>query len=376
MSGLYIHVPFCGQLCTYCDFHFSVSLSKIDEMVLAMMSEMHIRRDYLSGEAIDTLYFGGGTPSILSISQLQSLIHAAQSEFGFVLSQLSEFTLECNPEDLSDEYLKGLKELGVTRLSIGIQSFNDNILKVMNRRHNAEKAIEAVQNAKNGGFTNISVDLIFGVPQCDDDMLFRDLQYLLELNTQHISVYHLTIEENTVLGWKKRKGIFSAVDEVVSDKQYKMVEDTLVHAGYEHYEISNYALPGYRAKHNSGYWNGTYYVGIGPSAHSFDGVSRQWNVAGNIRYMDAIKSGSSYFEREELTADECYDEYVMTSLRTAEGVVLSEIRRRWGADRLAYFLDSGRVFFDSGVLVREDDRVRIVSSKFLLSDNVIMNLMI
>lgn len=376
MAGLYVHVPFCGQLCTYCDFHFSVSLSRVDEMVSAMISEMHLRRDYLNGEAIDTLYFGGGTPSILSIAQLQSLIRAAQSEFGFNVSQLSEFTVECNPEDLSLPYLKGLKELGVTRLSIGIQSFNDDVLKVMNRRHNAERAIEAVRDAKNAGFVNISVDLIFGVPECDDDMLLIDLRYLLELHTQHISVYHLTIEENTVLGWKRRKGVFSAVDELVSDKQYKMVEDALVNAGYEHYEISNYALHGYRAKHNSSYWNGTHYIGIGPSAHSFDGVSRQWNVAGNIRYMEAIGSGKPYFEREELTADECYDEYVMTSLRTADGVVLSEIERRWGADRLTYFLDSGSPFFDSGVLVCEDDRVRIVSSKFLLSDNVIMNLMV
>lgn len=376
MAGIYIHVPFCGQLCTYCDFHFSVSLSRVDEMVSAMISEMHLRRDYLNGEVVDTLYFGGGTPSILSIVQLQLLIRAAQMEFGFTVSQLSEFTVECNPEDLSPTYLKGLKELGVTRLSIGIQSFNNDVLKVMNRRHNAERAIEAVRDAKNVGFANISVDLIFGVPECDDNMLLIDLRSLLELHTQHISVYHLTIEENTVLGWKRRKGVFAAVDELVSDKQYKMVEDALVNAGYEHYEISNYALPGYRARHNSSYWNGTHYIGIGPSAHSFDGVSRQWNVAGNIRYMEAIKSGSPYFEREELTADECYDEYVMTSLRTADGVVLSEIGRRWGADRLTYFLDSGKAFFDSGVLVSEDDRVRIVSSKFLLSDNVIMNLMV
>lgn len=375
MAGLYLHVPFCGQLCTYCDFHFSVSLSKVDEMVDAMIQEMCQRKAYLGEEPIDTLYFGGGTPSILSIEQLRSLICAAQIEYNFELSQLSEFTIECNPEDLSLDYLIGLKELGVTRLSIGIQSFNNGILKIMNRRHDAQRAIEAVQNAQKVGFANLSVDLIFGVPGCSDEMLKYDLEQILKLKTQHISVYHLTIEEKTVLGWQKKKGKFAAVDEIVSDGQYKIVEHALINAGFDHYEISNYALPGFRAKHNSGYWHGVKYIGIGPSAHSFDGGSRQWNVVGNYRYMEVVANGGNYFEHEILSDDEIYDEYVMTSLRTADGVSLHEIEKRWGNDRVAYILHEGEPFLKSGVLVKDNDRLKIESSKFLLSDGVIANLM-
>lgn len=375
MAGLYLHVPFCGQLCTYCDFHFSVSLSKVDEMVNAMIQEMCQRKSYLSGEPIETLYFGGGTPSILSIEQLRLLIRTAEIEFGFELSQLAEFTLECNPEDLSLNYLIGLKKLGITRLSIGIQSFNDNTLKLMNRRHDAQKAIKAVQDAQKVGFTNLSVDLIFGVPGCSDEMLRYDLEQILKLKTQHISVYHLTIEEKTVLGWQKRKGKFAAVDEIVSDEQYKIVENELIKARFDHYEISNYALPGFQAKHNSGYWHGVKYIGIGPSAHSFDGASRQWNVAGNYRYMEAVANGSNYFECEILTPNEIYDEYVMTSLRTADGVSLSEIERRWGIDRVAYILREGEPFIKNGALMKDGDRLKIDSSKFLLSDGIITNLM-
>lgn len=375
MAGLYLHVPFCGQLCTYCDFHFSVSLSKVEEMVDAMIKEMRQRNSYLHGEPIETLYFGGGTPSILSIEQLRSLIRAAQTEFDFELSQLSEFTMECNPEDLSFDYLVGLKSLGITRLSIGIQSFNDNILKLMNRRHTAQRAVDAVRDAQKVGFTNLSVDLIFGVPGCSNEMLEQDIKRILELKSQHVSAYHLTIEEKTVLGWQKRKGKFAAVDEVVSDEQYQIVERELMKAGFEHYEISNYARPGFTAKHNAGYWHGTKYIGIGPSAHSFDGVSRQWNVAGNHRYMEAVNGGSNYFEREILSNDERYDEYVMTSLRTAEGISLAEVKQQWGQERVEYLLHEAAQFLTSGMVVIEGDRMKIESRKFLLSDGIISNLM-
>lgn len=376
MAGLYIHVPFCGQLCTYCDFHFSVSLSKMDDMVQAMIQEMRLRKTYLHEEHINTLYFGGGTPSLLSIEQLQLLIHTAQIEYGFNISQLAEFTIECNPEDLSVDYLRGLKEIGVTRLSIGIQSFNDNILALMNRRHNAARAVEAVESAQNAGFTNISVDLIFGVRGCDDNMLKSDLQRVVQLGTQHVSVYHLTIEDKTVLGWKKKNGKFMAVDETVSETQYKIVEQELLKAGFIHYEVSNYAQSGYPAKHNGSYWDGTEYIGVGPSAHSFNGVSRQWNVASNARYMEAISHNQQFYEYEELSDDERYNEYVMTSLRTARGILLCEVEKRWGRDRVGYILKEGEPFFRSGLLYKDGERVAIRSSNFLLSDAVITNLMI
>lgn len=375
MAGLYIHVPFCGQLCTYCDFHFTVSLSKVAEMVEAMRTEMRLRNSYLNAERVTTLYFGGGTPSILSIDQLSKLIQSAQYEYRFDVSELAEFTIECNPEDLSLEYLQGLRGLGVTRLSIGVQSFNDSVLRMMNRRHDALRALRAVNDARDLGFANVSIDLIFGVPGCSDDDLRYDLAKALSLGTQHLSVYHLTIEDKTVLGWKNRNGVFAPVDDMVSCEQYKIVERELIRGGFNHYEISNYALPGYEAVHNSNYWNGVKYVGIGPSAHSYDGVSRQWNVAANSLYMDAMLVGGAYFEREELSVDDMYNEYVMTSLRTASGLSLSYLSERFGDDLLNYFLKEGGVDFNSGMLRRCEDRVSIDSSQFLLSDSVISRLM-
>lgn len=376
MGGLYIHIPFCGQLCTYCDFHFSVSLKRVGEMVDVMCEEMRMRKEYLGGEAINTLYLGGGTPSILSIEQLRLLIRAAQVEFGFDVSQIAEFTVECNPEDLTRDYLVGLKSLGVTRLSIGIQSFNDDVLQTMNRRHNAIRAVQAVEDAKDLGFANISVDIIFGVPGCSDDMLIYDIEQVVKLDTQHVSVYHLTIEDKTVLGWQKRKGKFAAVDELISDRQYKIVERELIKAGFNHYEISNYALPNCEAVHNGSYWNGTKYIGIGPSAHSFDGVSRQWNIAGNNRYIEGVTSGGNYFEREELSDDDVYNEYIMTSLRRSIGFSLRDIAARWGDERVCYIIKEGERYFADRLLVQNGDRVMIESKHFLLSDRIIASLMI
>lgn len=376
MAGLYVHVPFCGQLCTYCDFHFSVSLSRMDDMIRAMMQEMHLRKSYLQGERVTTLYFGGGTPSLLSIEQFQLLITTAQDIYDFEVSQLAEFTIECNPEDLSVDYLEGLKRIGVSRLSIGVQSFHDDVLRLMNRRHDAQRAVQAVADAQEVGFANVSVDLIFGVPGCDDEMLRYDLERVIQLGTQHVSVYHLTVEDKTVLGWKRRNGKFAPVDETVSEEQYKIVEQALLSAGFQHYEVSNYASSGYEAKHNSAYWNGTKYIGIGPSAHSFDGESRQWNVSGNLKYIDAVHANQLFYDYEKLSSDERYDEYVMTSLRTAKGISLDEVECRWGSERVGYLLKESEPFLKSGLLYRERERVAIRSGNFLLSDAVITNLMI
>lgn len=370
MAGLYIHIPFCGQLCTYCDFHFSVSLSRVDEMIEALKKEMMQRKNYLNGEKITTLYFGGGTPSLLSVEQLKSILYSAMRAFNFSVLELLEFTVECNPEDLTFDYLISLKEIGVSRLSIGVQSFNDNTLVLMNRRHNAERAVKAVSDARKAGFTNISIDLIFGVPGCDDRMLLYDLQQAVDLNTEHVSVYHLTIEDNTVLGWKRRKGVFSPVADEISEQQYQIVERELKRAGFVHYEISNYAKEGFEALHNGNYWNGTNYVGIGPSAHSYDGVSRQWNIAGNIRYMNALNEGTSYFEREELSENDIYNEYVMTSLRTTNGLSLGRLNE----NMLDYFTKESEKFIKKGLLIKKGDRVVIESGNFLLSDSIIADL--
>lgn len=370
MAGLYLHIPFCGQLCTYCDFHFSVSLSRIDDMIEAMKKEIVLRRDYLKGEKINTLYFGGGTPSLLSVAQLESLLLCAEREFGFSVPELAEFTVECNPEDLTPDYLIALKGLGVSRLSIGIQSFHDDILAVMNRRHDAKRAVQSVHDARKAGFETISIDLIFGVPGCDDERLLEDLRQAVSLQTEHLSVYHLTIEDHTVLGWKRRKGVFSPVEDEVSERQYRIVEQELKRAGFDHYEISNYAKEGFRALHNSHYWNGTPYIGIGPSAHSYDGVSRQWNIAGNRRYMDALARGESYFEWEELTENDRYNELIMTSLRTTDGLSLSDLK----GDMADYFRVESEKLIKKGLLTKKGDRVMIESCNFLLSDSIISDL--
>ena len=376
MAGLYIHIPFCGQLCTYCDFHFSVSLSRVDDMVKSITQELKERKNYLNGTTINTLYFGGGTPSILSAEQLSTIIKSAEKEYNFKVEELDEFTIECNPEDLTNEYLTAIKKLNISRLSIGIQSFNDATLKLMNRRHTASRAKEAVINARKAGFNNISIDLIFGVPNCDDDMLRYDLEEAIKLDTEHISVYHLTIEDNTVLGWRRGKGTFFAVDDEVSEHQYKIVEEHLNKASFNHYEISNYAKIGYKAIHNSSYWDSTPYIGIGPSAHSFDGKSRQWNISGNIRYMESLEKGELYYEKEDLSVTDRYNEYVMTSLRRDDGVSLHKIQELWGEEMEAYFNKESKKFIDSGLLVRKADRVMIESKNFLLSDSVITDLMI
>lgn len=375
MAGLYIHIPFCGQLCSYCDFHFSLSLSRIDDMIESIKRELTLKRDYLNGDEIKTLYFGGGTPSLLSAMQLKDIAGHASAEFNFDISSLQEFTVECNPEDLSLDYLKSIKDIGVSRLSIGIQSFNDTILAVMNRRHTSEKAREVVRNAREVGFDNISIDLIFGVPECSDKMLIYDLDEAILLNTEHISVYHLTIEDKTILGWKRKKGVFSPVEDIVSDSQYKIVEKKLQEAGFIHYEVSNYSKEGKMAKHNSSYWNGTPYIGIGPSAHSFDGRSRQWNIAGNIRYIEAVDSGKIYFEKEYLSDIDRYNEYIMTSLRTKKGISKTYIEKIFGSSFLNYFNNESKSAIENGMLLVKGDYTYIESSNFLLSDSLITDLM-
>lgn len=375
MAGIYIHIPFCSQLCSYCDFHFSLSLSRKNEMIDSICKEMQSRKAYLNGEKINTMYIGGGTPSLLSYSELYKLISTAQEEYNFTLKDLSEFTIECNPEDLTLDYLQMLRELGCNRLSIGIQSFDDNVLKFMNRRHSSSRALRAVSDAKMVGFKNISIDIIFGVPDVEELTVIKDIETAISCNVNHISAYHLTIENKTVLGQLARKGQFAPISEELSDSHYHLVENMLTKAGYNHYEVSNYAKEGHEAIHNGNYWRGEKYIGFGPSAHSFDGVSRQWNISGNIRYIDLLGNSKEYFDYEELSPTDMYNEYIMTALRTSRGLSLNEIRNRWGASSVEYLLSEGKKLIDKGLLKIDGDRVYINSSDFLLSDSIISEIM-
>ena len=364
MAGLYLHIPFCKRVCAYCDFFKEVGTSRLLPLAEAMHRELDERKEYLGGEAIRTRYFGGGTPSLCPPELLAGLLgHAARI---FDCSRVEETTLEANPDDLSPEYLEALRRIGIDRLSIGIQSFDDDCLRLMNRRHNAAQAVDAVRNAQRAGFENITVDLIFGVPGFGGDTLHRNLDRTLELGVQHVSAYHLTIEPGTAFGRRMERGDLSPVDEEVSEAEYALVHETLTRAGFEHYEVSNYALPGFRARHNAAYWHSVPYLGIGPAAHSFDGCERHWNVASVEAYIAGAPA-----EAEQLSLRDRYNEYVMTRLRTAEGICLEELERLFGAERRERLLREAVRWTESGVLAAASGHLRIPPARMLVSDAVI-----
>lgn len=364
MAGLYFHIPFCKRVCAYCDFYKSVDLRRMDPLLESMHRELDARREYLGGEPVRTRYFGGGTPSLCAPEAVAGLLDHAATLFDCAAAE--ETTLEANPDDLTPAYLAALRRAGVNRLSVGIQSFDDACLKLMNRRHNAAQAVEAVRSAQREGYENITVDLIFGVPGFGNNTLRRSLDSALALGVQHISAYHLTVEPDTAFGRRAARGEFRAVDEEVSEEEFLTVHDTLTAAGFEHYEVSNYALPGFRARHNASYWHGTKYLGIGPAAHSFDGEERHWNASSVEKYIAGAPAG-----KEVLTRRDRFNEYVMTALRTAEGIDLEEAAARFGAKRLARMQEEAAPFLRSGTLRIVRGRMALPPEKFLISDAVI-----
>ena len=364
MAGLYLHIPFCKRVCAYCDFYKSADLRPMKAVVEAMHDELRREAGFLPAEQLRTIYFGGGTPSLLPPEELEEFIaHAAEL---FDCTALEECTVEANPDDLTPDYLRRLARTRVDRLSIGVQSFDDGELRLMNRRHTAAQAIGAVRAAQRAGFGNITADLIFGIPGFGGDSLKRSLDGMLSLGVQHISAYHLTIEPDTAFGRRAARGEFRAVDEEVSEEEFLTVHDTLTAAGFEHYEVSNYALPGFRARHNASYWHGTKYLGIGPAAHSFDGEERHWNASSVEKYIAGAPAG-----KEVLTRRDRFNEYVMTALRTVEGIDLEEAAARFGAKRLARMQEEAAPFLRSGTLRIARGRMALPPEKFLISDAVI-----
>ncbi len=367
MAGLYFHIPFCKRACAYCDFYKQIGTRHFDETLQAMHRELDTRAPYLRGASIGTVYFGGGTPSLCSPRQIGDFMeHTARL---FDTSALEEITLEANPDDLSTDYLRGLRDAGINRLSMGIQSFDDDCLKLMNRRHDAAGAIRAVDMAQKVGFDNISTDLIFGVPGFGGEKLMRSIRRMLDLNVQHISAYHLTIEPDTFFGRQMARGTFSPVTEEVSEEEFLTVHHALTEAGYEHYEISNFALPNRRARHNAAYWHSVPYLGIGPAAHSFDGEERHWNVSSVEGYLQGEAP-----EAEQLTRRDRYNEYLMTRLRTIEGLDLKEIVRLFGEDQLKSLKNNIRGSMLASTLRISDDRIALKPEQFLVSDLVIKDL--
>jgi oxygen-independent coproporphyrinogen-3 oxidase len=318
MAGIYIHIPFCKSKCNYCDFYSGTQFKFFEDYVSAVKLELKNRYDYLNFEIIETIYFGGGTPSILSISQISDILEAIYLHFE--VSKMSEITFECNPENISPEYLNGLNKLGINRISIGIQSFSSEILKFLGRIHNAEKAENSVNLAIESGFENVSIDLIYAIPGMTTDVLLLSLKKAITLGVKHISLYNLTVSDKTKLHWKLLREKILPVNEDESVDQYYLINDFLEANGFKHYEISNYALDNYFSRHNMGYWNGMKYLGIGPSAHSFNEVSRQWNCYVLKKYINSINSGTVCYEIEYLSEEDRYNEYIITNLRTYIGL--------------------------------------------------------
>jgi oxygen-independent coproporphyrinogen-3 oxidase len=374
LAGIYIHIPFCKQACIYCNFHFSTSLKSKDALLEALHKEISLRKNYLPDEPVKTIYFGGGTPSLLSATEIGNLMLSLEKNFD--LSALTEITLEANPDDLDIEKLKALRSVGINRLSIGVQSFHDRSLQFINRAHNAAEAIKCVHEAHESGFEDISIDLIYGIPGITEEMWLSDLDILKSLHIPHFSAYALTVEPRTVLDKWIAKGKSEAVDDTAIAQHFQLLQQWCQANGYLPYEISNYCLPGHEARHNSAYWKAESYIGFGPSAHSFDGESRQWNIANNNLYISKIVAGDTFFEKEYLSlADKC-NEYVMTSLRTLTGCDLEKIKENFGADFYNSILHSARGHIQTGWIQESGNSLILTQSGRLFADKIISDLFI
>ncbi len=335
MAGLYIHIPFCKKACNYCDFHFSTQLKNKAAMIDAICKEIKIKKNYAQAQNLSSIYLGGGTPSLLSEKELEKIIDCANKYF--LLEDKIEVTLEANPDDINAASLKFLKKLGVNRLSIGLQSFNNEELKWMNRAHTAEESSVCVKMAQDNGFENISIDLIYGSKFQTVETWQNTLKKAIDLDVKHISSYNLTIEHKTALGLKHHKGLEPAINDELSSSQFLLLVETLNKANFIHYEISNFGRENYFAVHNSNYWLGQHYIGVGPSAHSFNGDSRQWNIKNNQQYIDKINSNESFFEIENLTIQNKYNEYILTRLRTIWGCDINEMKLIFGKEITDHF---------------------------------------
>ncbi len=366
-ATLYIHIPFCQRLCGYCDFYKTISSRHIDSYPDALIAEAQARSGEIGGKELQTIYFGGGTPSLIPPDQIGRLLNRFAELWE--CSAVEEITLEANPDDLSPERLEGYRRAGINRLSIGIQSFDDRELLFMNRRHNAQQARQAVMDARRAGFENISIDLIFGTPGSTPESLRNNIEEALSLSPEHISAYHLTIEPATLFG---KRGV-EPVEEEQSEEQYLILHRMLIAEGYDHYEISNYAKEGRRSLHNSNYWRGVPYLGLGPAAHSYDGERRTWNIPSIGRYM-ADPTHPSLRESELLGPTERYEEFVMVGLRTREGINIGEVERLFGSHKRSYLLRQVATHIASGVVIEQEGHLRCDPEHWLVSDAVIADL--
>ncbi len=373
MAGIYLHIPFCKQACHYCDFHFSTKLQGKADFVKALTQEITLTQNYLGNESIKTIYFGGGTPSILSLGELENIFEALNENYS--LSEVQEITIEVNPDDVDAEMLIGYKKLGINRLSIGIQSFDDGHLKFTNRNHQSSQAIKCVKDAQDAGFDNISIDLIYGIPSPSHAVWEKDLATALALEVQHISAYCLTIEPQTVFGkWKAKNKMTFATDDFEA-AQFEILLENLSAGGFEQYEISNFCINEKYALHNTNYWLGEHYLGLGPSAHSFNGQERRWNVSNNNKYTAAITNGNLSFDKEQLTERDKANEYIMIGLRTKWGLNLGILAEKYFTpiSKIEKYL---LVLEKKGLIVIENNIVYLTQQGKLLGDEVSAELFI
>lgn len=373
MAGIYIHIPFCKTRCSYCDFYSTTESSLSTPYIDAVCQELILRKDYLGSEPIRTIYLGGGTPSQLTYSELKQLFDTLAQHYD--ITGATEITMEANPDDLSLGYLEELKSLPINRLSIGIQTFQPSMLKKLNRRHTSEQAIKAVLDAKKSGFDNISIDLMYGLPDETMENWLRDIQQAIDLDIQHISAYHLIYEKGTVMHKKLTQGFIQEVDEDFSLQSFTNLIKILTENGFIHYEISNFSKIGKIAQHNTSYWTGQKYLGCGPSAHSYDGINRCYNESSLNKYIESINKKEYSSEVEYLDISTQYNDYVITSLRTMWGLCLDTLQKRYGKTYYDYALNMAKKHLNEGNLELVDNNLKLTKSGIFISDGIMSDLL-
>ncbi|MDR2860097.1 MAG: radical SAM family heme chaperone HemW [Mediterranea sp.] len=372
MAGIYLHIPFCKARCIYCDFYSSTRTELKDRYIDALCRELETRGSYLQGEPVETVYFGGGTPSLLNAGDFHRIFDTLHRVYR--TEDCMEITLEANPDDLNADYLQTLSLFPFNRISIGVQTFDDKILKLLNRRHNAAQALTAVDNCRRTGFGNISIDLIYGLPGETQEVLVNDLSQTLSLSPEHLSAYCLTYEKGTPIFDMLQKHRVEEADEDTAFRFFTVLADTLIGAGYEHYEISNFCRPGMYSQHNSAYWSGRSYLGCGAAAHSYNGVSREWNVSSLTSYLSGMERNDREFETEKPDTDTRYNELIITSIRTCRGLSLRQLETVFGKEYLTYCLSMAQRHIENGKLKKEGDYLKLTREGIFISDGIMSDL--
>ena len=372
MAGIYIHTPFCKSKCAYCNFFSLASESKINDYVEALKKEIVLRKNYLGGEIVKTIYFGGGTPSLLSVKNIEEILDLLNKNYEIISSP--EITLEINPDTIDREKMSSLKQIGVNRMSVGIQSFDDDDLRYLGRRHDSRHAMQVLEDLKHTDFEKITLDLIYGMPTLTEEKWNKNLDIFFSTDITHLSAYALTVEPKTILGQRIEKGELQSVSEEETIRHYNILVERTKENDFEHYEISNFAKEGFRSQHNSIYWRDEKYLGLGPSAHSYDGNSRQWNISNLTKYIQLVGNSEDYFEKEILSLEDKFNEYVMTSLRTSWGCDIEKIERDYGKSYAHHFLKNIKKYLENGEMLKENNTYFLSEEGKLFADGIAADL--